>query len=410
MSEQGRLNQLSARAKPPLWAGRVVALLGVILAALSLRSGVASLSPLIARVEVEVPMGPTTLGLVGALPALAFGASALFTPAIGRRLGIERLMLIGVVLLTAGLAWRALVHDAFTLALSSGVVFVGIGIANVLMPPIVKRYFPDRVPLITALYVGIASISNALPPLVAEPIAEVAGWRVSLGVWAIVAVLAVVPWLSLRHGHSAPDNGIVEARISLLQVAKSPTAWGIMLVFSMSGITAYSAFAWMPRLMQQHVGVDPVSAGALLAAFAIVGLPSALIVPIFAARRHGVAVITGLSVVCLVTGYLGLIFAGPGAPWLWAVLIGAGPMVFPLALVLVNLRTRTHAGSVAVSGFVQAIGYFIAASAPVVVGLLHERTGGWVVPLWLLAFAAVGIAVGGWLVARNRFIEDELGS
>ena len=99
----------------------------------------------------------------------------------------------------------------------------------------------------------------------------------------------------------------------------------------------------------------------------------------------------------------------PGtATWLWVSFAGLGPLLFPLALVLINLRTRTASSATTVSGFVQGIGYVIAASGPLVVGFLHEATGGWTAPLlFLLAIVALAIPAAV-IFARPRFVDDEV--
>ena len=51
---------------------------------------------------------------------------------------------------------------------------------------------PDRVGLLTGTYVTLMSISASVPPLIAAPLAESAGWRVTIGAWAVLAVGARV--------------------------------------------------------------------------------------------------------------------------------------------------------------------------------------------------------------------------
>lgn len=75
-------------------------------------------------------------------------------------------------------------------------------------------------------------------------------------------------------------------------------------------------------------------------------------------------------------------------------------------LVLINMRTRTHAGSVALSGFTQGVGYTLGALGPLVVGLLHQTTGAWTVPLIVLTVTALAAAAAGAVVARPRALED----
>jgi CP family cyanate transporter-like MFS transporter len=120
-------------------------------------------------------------------------------------------------------------------------------------------------------------------------------------------------------------------------------------------------------------------------------------------------VLVAVAAASLVLGYLGLILAPSTLTWLWVALIGIGPLTFPLALVLINLRTRTHAGAVALSGFVQSVGYVVVAIGPLAVGLLHDATGGWTVPLLFLLASAVPLALAGAVVARPRHFEDERG-
>jgi CP family cyanate transporter-like MFS transporter len=87
---------------------------------------------------------------------------------------------------------------------------------------------------------------------------------------------------------------------------------------------------------------------------------------------------------------------------------GLGPLLFPLVLVLINLRTRSHAGSVALSGFVQSVGYTLGALGPLSVALLHELTGGWTAPLLFLIGTALAVTVAGAVIARPHLLEDDL--
>ncbi|MDF2555085.1 MAG: yycB 1, partial [Microbacterium sp.] len=103
----------------------------------------------------------------------------------------------------------------------------------------------------------------------------------------------------------------------------------------------------------------------------------------------------------------GLVLAPTAAPWLWVVLLGTCPLLFPLVLVLLNLRTRTHEGAVALSGIVQSVGYAIAAVFPFGVGIAHTLTGGWTVPLGMLAVLMIAGIPAGIIAARPRTVEEE---
>lgn len=89
------------------------------------------------------------------------------------------------------------------------------------------------------------------------------------------------------------------------------------------------------------------------------------------------------------------------------VLFGVGTGLFPLSLAMIGMRTRTHETTAAASAFVQAIGYLIAGTGPLLFGVLYSATHGWSAPLSLLWVALVITAVTGWLAARPRFVDDE---
>lgn len=399
-------------APRPLWAGRTLALVGIVAVAFNLRSAVASLSPVLGALEEEIPLSALAVGFLGMLPPLCYAVFGIVTPVFARRSSLEATLLVSLGALAIGLVGRGLAPSAWGLLAASAVTFAAIGVGNVLLPPLVKRYFPDRIGLMTTIYVTAMSVSTFLPPLIAVPVADAAGWRVSLGLWGVVALASVVPWIALlvHPRREIPAELPEEAEPGLLRYAfRSPLAWALMIVFAVSGFSAYALFAWLPLILQETAGASPLEAGALLSLFAVMGLPAALAVPVLAARHGAVRVLVAVAGASLVLGYLGLILAPSTLTWLWVALIGIGPLTFPLALVLINLRTRTHAGAVALSGFVQSVGYVVVATGPLAVGLLHDATAGWTVPLLFLLASAVPLAVAGAVVARPRYFEDERG-
>jgi CP family cyanate transporter-like MFS transporter len=166
-------------------------------------------------------------------------------------------------------------------------------------------------------------------------------------------------------------------------------------------------FAWLPQLLIEDAGVSQAEAGSLLSLYAAVGLPASIIVPVLAVRLRSVWPLLITGIVFYVAGYVGLLFVPETLTWLWVSLAGAGPLLFPLTLVLINLRSRTGAGSVALSGFTQGVGYIVGAVGPLVFGVLHEATGGWQVPLVFLLATVCTIVVTGGVVARPRSLEDD---
>jgi CP family cyanate transporter-like MFS transporter len=398
----------------PLWRGRVLALLGILLVASNLRSAVGALSPIFGDIGKDIGLNGVGIGLLGMLPPICFAVFGVVTPAFTRRLSLELVMTIALAVMTVGDVLRAAASNYAVLAIGSAVVFAGMAVGNVLLPPLVKRYFPDRIGLMTSLYATIMAVGTLLPPLIAVPVAGAVGWRPSVGLWGIISVIAILPWLSILVRRRAPleHDGDVEGADRRLvgRIWHAPLAWALGVVFAVSALNAYAFFTWLPELLHDVAHLAPEPAGALLSLFAAMGIPAALLVPILTARMKRLSVLIYVAVACFVVGYLGLIFVPTVLTWLWVALAGLGPLLFPLALVLINLRTRTHAGSVALSGFVQSLGYTIGALGPLVVGALHEITGGWTWPLGFLLVASFSAVVAGFVVTRPTMLEDQLRS
>jgi len=421
----------------PLWEGRTLALLGIVLVAFSLRSAVASLSPVIDHVAEDFTVSSVVVGLIGAAPPVCFAVFGLLTPLFERRFGLERVAVTAIALMAAGMLLRGFAVDSVTLVAATALVFAGVGSGNVLLPPLVKKYFPDRIGVMMTIYSTTLSFSTFLPPLVAVPVADSLGWRVSLGMWGVVAAISLVPWLTLlirerstpvpapaenvaiepidgRHDvqdavavatgpiSTAPANPRYFARLWRL-----PLAWALALVFGTSSTMAYVSFAWLPTLLVDIGDVTPATAGLLLSLFGLIGLPCSMIVPIMVVRFQATRPLFFVAVGGGLVGLLGLLLVPTAALPLWVSLFGLSTMMFPLSLVLLSIRARTPASAVALSGFVQSIGYAIAAVFPLLVGLLHDMTAGWQVPLIVIAGALIVSIPAGIVAGRRRTIEDE---
>jgi MFS transporter, CP family, cyanate transporter len=399
-----------------LWAGRVVVLLGIILVSASLRTAATSLSPIIGAVEKDIPLSALGLGVLGMLPPLLFAAAGLFAPGMARRFGLETSTVIAVAAMIMGFTARALAEEFGVLFGGTLLALAGAGAGNILLPPIVKRYFPDRIGLVTSLYATAVAIGTVLPPALAFPLAEAASWRGSLGVWAILALLSLPPWIivlaQVRRSHrtaaleGAPELAVPEPEL-VGRIWHSRVAWSIALAFAFVSFQAYSLFAWLPQLLMDQVGVGALEAGFLLALWGGMGMVAALVAPVLTARLSNVGWILHIGATGFLLGYLGLLFAPGVSPWLWVGLCGVGQIVFPSCLALINLRTRTHAGSIAVSGFVQGIGYLIAALGPLLVGMLHDVTNDWTASIVLLAAVSSVLVYFGIVLRTPRFVEEE---
>ncbi|MFD9733202.1 CynX/NimT family MFS transporter [Umezawaea sp. NPDC059074] len=396
----------------PLWAGRVVALLGIVLVALTLRQAVAAVSPILGDIRVDIPMSNIGVGLIGTLPPILLGVSGFIAPRVARGLGLDGGIVLALLLMTLGHLVRAVAPGFAVLLVGSVVALAGTGIGNVLLPPIVRRYFPDRVALLTAVYVCVVGVSTAVPAALAAPVAERFGWRVSLGLWSVTSVVALVPWvvtIARERRRRRSDDAVESPPPALVtRLWRSRVALSITVAFSTSTICTYAAFAWLPEILGDIAGSTPTEAGVLLAVTGLVSVPGALVAPLLVARLRNVGWLIGGGIACFALGYLGLLLAPATLTLLWVLLIGSGSILFPVNLVLINVRTRTHDGTVALSGFAQGVAYALGALGPLLVGLLHDVSGGWTVPLLFLLGVILVTTIPAITLARPAFVEDEL--
>ncbi|WP_067818217.1 MFS transporter [Nocardia inohanensis] len=380
------------------------------MSALTLRIAVTAFTPLASRIGDDIGYGTAVIGVFGMLPTAMFAVAGLLTPIMTRRFGLEKTALIAMGMTAAGSAVRALVPETWELLAFSALALTGMGIGNVVIPPLVKRYFSDRLALLSAVYIVMVQLGTVVPALITVPVADAHGWRVSLGMWALLAVLAALPWigvLRVRREAARADSTEMPADTaeSIGKVWKSPLAWGMALMFGMTSLTTYSMFTWMPTIFSD-AGAGASFGGSMVGIFALVGLVAALSAPIVVGRMaNPFPVVIGCAVFFFI-GFAGLLIAPMSAPLLWVIALGLGPSTFPMALTLINLRTRTAAGSAALSGFTQGVGYAVACIGPVLFGALHSMTGGWLLPFAFLTLAVLVLVGGAWLACKPRMLED----
>jgi MFS transporter, CP family, cyanate transporter len=173
----------------------------------------------------------------------------------------------------------------------------------------------------------------------------------------------------------------------------------------MQSMQAYIAFGWFARFLHDH-GISSGTAGAMVAVLSAMGIPVSVVAPRVGAQR--LRAVVGVFGLCYAVAYPGLAVAPVGGAWVWMVLVGLGSGMFPVALTLIGLRSRTPATTAALSAFVQAIGYIVAGTGPLLFGVLYGATGSWGLPLAVLFGGLAVTLVAGWPSTAHRYVDDEL--
>ncbi|GER22270.1 cyanate transporter [Zafaria cholistanensis] len=404
-------------------------LAGIMLVAANLRPAITAVGPLLEPIGAEAGLTAAQLGLLTAVPLLAFAAVSPLAHGLGERFGIHRTVLVALVLLLAGTLVRPLPGAAAGLWIGTFIIGAAIALGNVLIPAVVKREFPDRMTELTGVFSAVMGGLAALGAGLAVPLSRVplgggaGGWRFALGAYAVLVLPALlVWWLWGRAGRVAPSTGSGrpaafagpaklpgpgtndDAPMARGAVWRSAVAWQVTAYMGLQALTFYVLVSWLPTVEQSY-GRPAVAAGWDLMFFQLAGVVASLLAPLTLRgrlRRIGPVVPAAGTAAAV----LGLMLA-PGAMLLWVVVAGffSGASLV-VALSLFGLRTRTHRQASAVSGMAQTGGYLLAAAGPPLFGLLHDQSAGWIWPLALVLAASVLQALVGVPVGRDRYALD----
>ncbi|MBX6383864.1 MAG: MFS transporter [Microbispora sp.] len=399
------------RERAAAWT-RTLAVVALVLAALNLRPVVTSVGPVLEEARAALGMSATIAGLLTSVPSVCFAFIGPAAPRLARRHGPDGVVLAGMAAVTAGLAVRPFVASTPVFLALSGLALAGIAVVNVLLPVVVKQRFPDRVGMMTGLYSMALNLGASAAAAVTVPIAGVFGgdWRAGLGAWAVLAAVAVPPWLVLARDGRRPEQagrpvgGDAAAGAGAhVRITRSPTAWALGIFFGLQATSAYVIMGWLPQIFRD-AGLSAEAAGLLFAVTSVLGVPLSFALAAVAGRvrnQSGIAVLLGAFGLA---GYAGLWAAPAAAPWLWVVLLGLANCSFPLALTMIAMRGRDGATVIRLSAFAQSAGYLLSVPGPILVGALYQHTGGWHGPLTFMVCLMLPQIAAGYVAGRDRQI------
>ena len=390
-------------------AAPALVVVAIVALAFNLRPAAVSVGPVLDDLRTDLGLSGAEAGLLTTLPVLAFAVFGALAPRLARTLGPHRLVLLALLCVVAGLGGRSRVEHESTFLLLSLLALAGMATGNVVLPSLVKLHFPDRIGLLTSVYTTSLAIGLTCALTLTVPVggATGGGWRDGLLAWALVAAVAVLPWLGLlRADHRDPDTAPTRA-IGVLEVGRTSLGRRMALFFGLQSLQAYAVYGWF-GVVYRDAGFSPTTAGVLLGVIGGLSVPLSLLIPWLVGRTRDQRPLMVALMACYPLGYGGLAVAPVAGAWLWAALVGTAMCVFPLILTLIGLRARTPDGTAALSGFTQAVGYLLAAVGPFGMGVLHDVSGGWTVPLLVLLALAVPQLLVGLSVSRPEHVEDQL--
>ncbi|HBV38369.1 MAG TPA: MFS transporter [Erwinia sp.] len=377
---------------------------GIMLIAANLRAPFTSIAPILPLIRDSSGLSITAAGLLNALPLLAFAILSPVSAFIARRVGLERTLFYALAVISAGVLLRP---TGSVWALYAGTILAGAGIAlgNVLLPGLIKRDFSANMASMTGAYSITMGAVGAVGSALMIPLTQLWGWHTALTLIIVLPLMAMVLWLPQLKKH--PHTTSVPETVANAAVWRSPLAWQVTLFMGLNAMPFYVAVGWLPAILADR-GMAAEKAGAihgmLQLTTAVPGLILAATLRRLKDQRIAAAAVSLLSALSLV----GILYA-PNLAMLWAAILGFGSGAsMMLGLTFIGLRTRHAGDAAALSGMAQCVGYLMAAMGPLLLGKVHDVSGGWSVPLLITAAIAVAGAVTGIAAGRNAYVKPAL--
>lgn len=383
MALRSKQSRAAGSARRPVILG-----LALMLIALNLRVAVAGVPPVLDNLRADFGLSTAAAGLLTTVPLLIFGLAAPLAPRLVRRSGPELVLLGCLVLMAVGAVLRVLPSVAVLFA-GSAILAIGVAIANVVIPSVIKRDFV-RPGVMMGIYTTALSVSaSAGLGLTVALERGMHSWRWALGLAAVPAVVAAVLWLpSVASRRPLPLDARAPSGLWRNRTARLVTG-----AFAMQSVLFYAALAWLPDVLRAD-GMSPSAAGVAVSVSVLVALPVSLVVPIAADRLAGQQPLAVGMVLLWVGGLSCLLLSPQGTLPIWIVLIGFGQGAgVSLTFSLIVLRSRDDSAATALSGMAQSVGYPIAAAGVLVLGVVHDVAGSWTMPLTLMIAGCAALAV-----------------
>ncbi|WP_178897240.1 MFS transporter [Bacillus altitudinis] len=349
---------------------KIFYLAALFLAALNLRPIITSVASMMSMIQSDLGVSALTASLLTTLPVLCMGVFAPVATKLSRRFGLERTLFFSIFLITIATGLRGTSQTVTILLMTAFAGGVGISFAGPLLSSFIKKYFPKS-PGIVSVYSISMTVGAALASGLTIPIylRSEHNLPLALSCWAILGVIAMILWLGLARQNQQADLADVPLRLPL----RNKKAIQFTLFFGFMSSMFYSLTAWISPIALDF-GNSPQYAAMLLTIFTLIQIPVALLVPNIVNRLGKPKL---FLILCSLSELIGLLFLLLPMPILPAVIflgIGAGGL-FPLALMLPIIETRTPEEAGTWSAMSQMGGYIMGGFGPFLIGLIFDISG-----------------------------------
>ncbi|WP_419961825.1 CynX/NimT family MFS transporter [Psychrobacillus sp. BM2] len=351
----------------------ILMIIALFIASLNLRPSINSIAPLLETIRNDLGMNASVASLLTSIPVLCMGLFAPVAVKFSGKWGIERVLGWSLLVIGVGTILRFFTDSTSFLLITAFIAGIGIAFAGPLLPGFIKRHFPKHVPSMISIYTVALTLGAALSSSLIVPMQNsMNSWQSALGVWGVLAFVAVLLWWLFVMRHIKPQDHLATTGTKTRMPWTNKKAWLLTLTFGLMAMLFYSFTAWLPDIIQ-GMGYSKSYAASALTMFVVVQIPVSLVLPIllrkFPSRRLWLSVSALLQLVGLV------MLASSFEPLVATFFIGLGAGgLFSLNILLPLDATENPQEAAAWSAMTQSVGYVIGATGPLILGWIHDAT------------------------------------
>ena len=350
----------------------MIVFIALLLTILVMRGPITCVGAVADEVIRALDIGYPAYGFLSALPIACFGLFCAVAPTMSKRFGLLTTVLICLVLILLGTAGR-LIFSYTVMLTATALIGIGIAVLNVLMPVLLRDYFPNNIPLVMGVFTGFIGFSGSIGAYFSVPLFNAFdSLSAPLGLWVIMATLGLIAWFLAPRGKKISVAGGA-FQWSLL---RKPLTWAVIFVMGMQSLTIYTTVAWLPTILSTQ-GFSASTAGLGSAVFLLVSAPASIMTAAFikAVRSERTA-----AAMMTVSFALGIVLWLMGGAWSFVGCVLAGipqGITFSMAMILMAQKTNNLSELLVISSLSQGIGYILAGFGPFICGLLYQGDGRW---------------------------------
>ena len=375
----------------------ILIILGVIFLSLILRTPITSVGAIVGPLKSILDINNTVAGFITTIPLIAF---AIFSPMVAKlsnKAGLEKTLLLAAVIISIGLGLRFYINT-YVFFITTFIIGVGITIGNVLLPGLVKKYYPKKLGLMTGFYAVVMNVGAAVAAGISYPIlsSNIGGEKFSTGlavnIWIIIAIINIFVYTAMSKNSSVSE--IKDEHEKVHGYFKYSKMWTIMLSMGLQSALFYCSVSWFAEIMISK-DFSPETAGLLLSISQFAQFPSTFIVPILADKVHNKLIIPVVITIGYLVSLVGMLYtSGNFVLMLTFIIIFAlaGGESFSYVMYLFSVKSRNESEAADISGLAQSGGYLLAAVFPPLLGYIRDISD-WNKALYVLILTAAVLLV-----------------